>query len=311
MYMQLKEHTLIQSPLNYTGGKFRLLPQILPFFPENIDAFVDLFCGGCNVGINVPAKKHIYNDSTESLIKLYSLMQNMNTDDFINMLDEIIDEYQLSDVSKNGYEYYGCQSSDGLSSYNRDKYIKLRDSLNDNKTYDDIYYLKLYVLIIYAFNNQIRFNRDGNFNLPPGKRDFNVKMRNKLRQFMDTLHTQEASFTCKNFEDVSFDCLTERDFVYADPPYLITCASYNEQGGWTEMEERHLLDVLDNLDMHGVRFALSNVLETKGKTNYLLKEWIDDRPNYIMHDLNYTYSNANYQRRKIDGNTREILITNY
>ena len=44
---------MIQSPLNYTGGKFKLLPQILPLFPKNINTFVDLFCGGCNVGINI------------------------------------------------------------------------------------------------------------------------------------------------------------------------------------------------------------------------------------------------------------------
>lgn len=36
---------MIQSPLNYTGGKFKLLPQILPHFPKDIDVFVDLFCG--------------------------------------------------------------------------------------------------------------------------------------------------------------------------------------------------------------------------------------------------------------------------
>ena len=28
---------MIQSPLNYTGGKFKLLPQILPLFPQNIN----------------------------------------------------------------------------------------------------------------------------------------------------------------------------------------------------------------------------------------------------------------------------------
>ena len=44
---------MIQSPLNYTGGKYKLLPQILPLFPKEIDCFVDLFCGGCNVGINI------------------------------------------------------------------------------------------------------------------------------------------------------------------------------------------------------------------------------------------------------------------
>ena len=59
---------MIQSPLNYTGGKFKLLPQILPHFPKNIDTFVDLFCGGCNVGINVEANTVIYNDLNEHLL---------------------------------------------------------------------------------------------------------------------------------------------------------------------------------------------------------------------------------------------------
>ena len=45
---------MIQSPLNYTGGKYKLLPQILPLFPKDIDVFVDLFCGGCN-GDDAPA----------------------------------------------------------------------------------------------------------------------------------------------------------------------------------------------------------------------------------------------------------------
>lgn len=36
----------IKSPLNYTGGKYKLLPQILPLLPNNIDTFIDLFGGG-------------------------------------------------------------------------------------------------------------------------------------------------------------------------------------------------------------------------------------------------------------------------
>ena len=51
---------MIQSPLNYTGGKYKLLPQILPLFPKEIDCFVDLFCGGCNVGINRNCNKKIW-----------------------------------------------------------------------------------------------------------------------------------------------------------------------------------------------------------------------------------------------------------
>jgi adenine-specific DNA-methyltransferase len=54
-----KQREIIQSPLNYMGGKFKLLGQMLPHFPERIDTCVDLFCGGCNVGINVNAERSI------------------------------------------------------------------------------------------------------------------------------------------------------------------------------------------------------------------------------------------------------------
>ena len=60
--MEFKKEELIKSPLNYVGGKYKLLPQILPYIPDNINTFVDLFTGGCNVGININANKIICND---------------------------------------------------------------------------------------------------------------------------------------------------------------------------------------------------------------------------------------------------------
>ena len=60
--MEFKKEQLIKSPLNYTGGKFKLLPQILPLLPDDIGTFVDLFCGGGNVGVNIRAEKIICND---------------------------------------------------------------------------------------------------------------------------------------------------------------------------------------------------------------------------------------------------------
>ena len=49
----------VKGPLNYTGGKHKLLSQILPLFPKEINTFVDLFCGGGNVTVNVEAKRII------------------------------------------------------------------------------------------------------------------------------------------------------------------------------------------------------------------------------------------------------------
>ena len=63
--------TYIKSPLNYIGGKHKILNQIIPLFPNNIRCFVDLFAGGCNVGINVNAEKIIFNDNLIYLIDLY------------------------------------------------------------------------------------------------------------------------------------------------------------------------------------------------------------------------------------------------
>ncbi len=104
--------------------------------------------------------------------------------------------------------------------------------------------------------------------------------------------------------------MTEKSFVYADPPYLITCATYNEQGGWTKEDEKDLLNYLDQLDRRGIRFALSNVLESKGKKNELLAEWIQKKKNLKVIDLEYDYLNSNYHTKRT-GVTREALVINY
>lgn len=302
---------MIQSPLNYTGGKYKLLSQILPLFPKGIETFVDLFCGGCNVGINVKANRYIYNDSCTALIELFTVMQKMERDDFIGRVVHLIEEYELSDIKSNGYEYYGCNSKDGLSAYNRKRYLRLRRDFNNTTEHDDTYCVMLYVLIVYAFNNQIRFNRNGEFNLPPGKRDFNQKMYDKLCGFIDRIQVQQAFFKNQDFMSIDFHNLGTNDFVYADPPYLITCASYNEQGGWTEENEYKLLDLLDALNSRKIKFALSNVLESKGRTNEILLDWLNNRAEYHLIDLNYSYNNASYQRRNKEKQTREILVVNY
>lgn len=302
---------MIASPLNYTGGKYRLLTQILPLFPADINCFVDLFCGGCNVGINTKAEKYIFNDLSEPLISMFNVMLNMDSHEFYQNVDKIIVEYGLSDTKTKGYSYYGCESNTGLAAYNKESFIRLRTDCNNRKRKDGKYYIMLYVLIVFSFNNQIRFNSKGEFNLPPGKRDFNVLMKEKLVAFIEFIHTHKISFTSIDFRVFDFHTLAQNDFVYADPPYLITCASYNEQKGWTKQDELDLLAFLDKLTRNSIRFALSNVLESKGIRNVILSTWVDSHPEYHVHQLNFSYSNASYQRSKKNEITKEVLITNY
>ena len=303
---------MIQSPLNYTGGKYKLLPQILPLFPTDIKTFVDLFCGGCNVGINVKADEHIYNDTNQYLLYLYNTLKNNDENIVISMIYDIIEKYGLSLVSKYGYDYYGCDSSAGLGSYNKDKFLKMRDDFNFHTNEDYYYYILLYVLIVYSFNNQIRFNRNGEFNLPVGKRDFNSKMQQKLIDFMKIIKKQNSRFTCIDFCEFDISSLTEQDFVYMDPPYLITCATYNEQDGWNTDKEKQLLKFIERLSNNGIRCALSNVLRSKGKENDILLKWLNkNNGRYIVHQLNYSYANSNYHTKDKSDSSQEVLITNY
>ena len=302
---------IIQSPLNYTGGKFKLLPQILPLFPKNIDIFVDLFCGGANVGVNVKSNRTILNDTDDNLTYLFNMFKNLGSD-CLPLLDEIIEKYGLSQSAEHGYEYYGCNSGTGLAPYNKDRFLKLREDFNNSPDPGYYHYAMLYVLIIYSFNNQIRFNRQGQFNLPVGKRDFNEKMQDKLNKFIKRLEAKRYEFSNYDFRDFDISQLNSESFVYADPPYLITCATYNEQGGWNEQDEKDLLQFLDKLHSNNIKFALSNVLRSKGKENSILINLINKNiDKYRVINLNYDYNNSNYQVKDKDSVTEEVLIINY
>ena len=137
-------------------------------------------------------------------------------------------------------------------------------------------------------------------------------MQQKLSDFIDKIKEQDCQFTCLDFREFNIDILRNNDFVYVDPPYLITCATYNEQGGWSKTDEKDLLQFLDKLNAHNLRFALSNVLRSKGKENTILIEWLKkNKDKYKAINLDYSYSNSNYQTKDKTSNSEEVLIINY
>lgn len=303
-----QKNKYIPSAINYTGGKYRLLPQIIPLFPDKIRDFYDVFSGGANVAINVKAKGNIIiNDIELKVIELYRFIQKHSYKELLEKINVIIKKYGLSDTKSKGYDYYGANSSDGLKNVNKANYEKLRDDFNQGK-FGEEESIAFYVLIVYAFNNQIRFNSKGYFNMPAGKRDFNKKMEFKLKEFKDAITKKNIQFRNEDFRIILNEIHNTNDFVYLDPPYLISNASYNENNGWNESDEKALLELLDELNRRNIRFALSNVLVHKGVENKLLKEW---SKKYYVHYLNYNYNNSNYQSTAKFNETIEVLVTNY
>lgn len=308
-YPVARQKTYISCPFNYTGGKFKLLAQMQTYFPA-ADVFFDVFAGGGNVGVNSTASKVILNDANAPLMDLIRHIKDTPVDTLLDRLDRCIKQYQLSDTSRYGYDFYGGNSSAGLAYYNREKFLQVREAYNQSVREGKADAELLYLLIVYSFNNQIRFNRKGEFNLPVGKRDFNANMRRKLSLFANALKRKDIEFRKDDFRRISLDDLPQHTFLYCDPPYLITDATYNENGSWTEAEERALLDFLDQANAKGFSFALSNVLQSQHRENVLLKEWIGGK-GYCCHPLEKSYANSNYQRKDRDSISQEVLITNY
>lgn len=104
----------IKSPLNYTGGKYKLLPQILPLMPDKFDVFVDLFTGGANVIANVNANLRIANDYNKEVIGIYKKIQEKSIEDIILYINEQIKNYDLSITNAEGYNLF-------RENYNRNK----------------------------------------------------------------------------------------------------------------------------------------------------------------------------------------------
>lgn len=287
--MEFNKENLIKSPINYTGGKFRLLPKLLPYFPQNINTFYDLFCGAGNVGININANKVICNDYINYLIELFNVWKDKSIEEITKHIDDRIKEFSLSPLNETEFKNF-------------------RKYYNTYKNIED-----LFILICFSFNFQIRFNNNQEYNSSFGKEasTMNNSIRANLIRFITKIKNMDISFINNDFRFLHNIELHINDFVYCDPPYSLTCGVYQDgkRGfkGWGKQDDEDLFNLLDSLHKKNVKFALSNLIECKGNSNDLLKDWASK---YNINYLNMNYKTCNYQR-KINDKDLEVLITNY
>lgn len=278
----------VKSPFNYIGNKYRILDQIIPRFPKNINTFVDLFCGGCDVVANVRANRRIANDINDCLIDAVRSFQQYDIQQILNYIHHTIAEYNLSEDNPDSFNTF------------RDHYNKTRNPID------------LFILSCFSFSNMIRFNSKKEFNCSFWFRRFNDHTLFNLENFVKLINGIE--FTVNDFRNVDLTNLQCGDFVYADPPYIITTGTYNDGkrgfDGWSEQHEIELYNILSNLSARDIKFALSNVTDHKGLSNDILKNWID-RENLYVYDIDIDYDGCNYQSHGNDDVTREVLVTNY
>ena len=98
----------------------------------------------------------------------------------------------------------------------------------------------MYILLILGFNRILRFNSNGKFNLPVGNVDFNKNTVTALNNYFKVIKNKKVKFYSHDYKKflnkINF---RKNDFLYCDPPYLITAGEYNKY--WNENDEIELL----------------------------------------------------------------------
>jgi DNA adenine methylase Dam len=286
------------KPFNYTGSKHKVLKQIYDLLGNNdINQFVEPFGGSGVVGLNINSKypnieKIYYNESNTDV---YSLFRTLLND--------------------HAYVVWSPETLMEEAPKNKEEYLALRDSYNKS---ENKYILDLFKLITTGFNNQIRFNKSGEFNTPYGDRKFNS---NTLKQLVnlrkanglgDLDHLFDYSnMKCSIFLDFIFSMESldvESTFIYFDPPYLNSVATYTENDTWNETHFFKMTERLDELTKLGYKWGLSEMSENKGIKNELLMDWINSK-GYAFKNIDLSYTNSSATKKVRSG--KEIYIYNY
>ena len=301
----MKKEKVFRSPLFYTGDKYKLVSELKKYFPSQIDKFIEPFVGGGSVFLNVDAKEFFENDIDKNIMSIHEYLSSFsNSNSVLKILFDKIDEYQFSCSYKGKtvpQELKAKYVKTYFAKYNAEFYKKLKEKYNASD-HNDI--ADLYLLLIYGFNRMLRFNRQGDFNLPVGNVDFNQNVVDALTNYINLTNQKKIFWSNEDYKTfLSKITISESDFVYLDPPYLITASEYNKL--WSQEDDEKLCALLDDLNEKKIRFALSDVVNYKGKENTKLLEWAKK---YKVHPIKSNY--INYHDNSVKSFS-EVLITNY
>jgi DNA adenine methylase len=293
-----------RSPFFYVGDKFKLVEQLIPLFPQGINTYYEPFLGGGTIAMNVQAKAHKLGDSQEQLIEMHRLFASFADPELL-----LLEIKNRLDVFGIKCSFYGAEITADLKreypkTYfavrNRDSFLELRREYNTSTDRDP---LILYILIIFGFNRLLRFNKAGEFNVPVGNVDFNFRTASAIKDYVVWASESSVEFKVCDYRNLFPSKFGGEDFAYFDPPYLIADAEYNKS--WSEDEDVKLYEFLDELTSRGLKWALSNSLFYRGRTNTVLENW---SRKYNVHRVMASYLNYH---DNLDKKSGEVLVTNY
>jgi DNA adenine methylase Dam len=269
----------LSNPFNYSGSKFRYLKDLVEVLPKAEGLNVaDFFYGGGDLSSHLPVSWTV--DAFDINKQLLEMHEAISWGDItVKKVEDLVEKASLDRVDAVSY-------NDFRSVYNWSKCPVM-----------------LYTLLCHSNTNRIRFNKEGKFNVPFGRRTFNDSMKAKLTDYIYRLSERNVSFYNTSYREA---CIPVYDLLLVDPPYLNTVATYTENGGWTEKDEIELHITLHEANDQGKKFVYFGQTSSNGVVNPYLTKFASM---YNMKVLRDTTSNCSANRR-YRGATVEIMVWN-
>lgn len=251
------EPTKLQKPLlKWAGGKYKLLPALVPYFKKayslgveisdnekfNSRTFFDVFAGSGVVGINSGFPNVVLGDKNRRLIAFHEGIKT-NPNAVLKKINKLIVDFSKSE---NKREFYN----------------KIREEFNSMYAYgNNTIKLSAYFWFLNktCFNGMYREGKDGNFNIPYGERDCPNPSKDEFYAMSKTLKQTDMIFgeyhkICSTAE--------KYDFVYFDPPYVpisktASFTSYTKKG-FGKQQHIELMEFMIELSKRNVFVLMNN-----------------------------------------------------
>lgn len=279
----------MQPIIKWSGSKRAQADQIISKFPKEIDTYYEPFLGGGSVFgklIRTPeikVNKFILSDINEDLINLWKLIKN-NPD----LVKSTYAKYWLEMNKLENTDVERC------AYYNefRNKFNKCQDKQERALMFN--------FLLRTCFNGLVRFNPNGEFNTAFHHSRKGI-LPEKLNRVIDDWHffmkDKDIVFIADSYENV-LNNVTNKDFVYLDPPYDISRGMYFSGEFGKD-------DLFDFLNKNISRFAMSY----DGKSGKDDRTCKDMRLKYTSHE--YIYSSISAFKKITHGSVEDVYDSLY
>lgn len=222
-----------QTLLKWPGNKTPLLKIIIKAIEQcnNFDYYYEPFFGSgalyfflkLNQKIN---NKAFLNDYLEELILFYKTIKNPNTNErIIDEIEQLLSKYNSLKLLIDKKEMY-LTFRENYNNFLNKNYLTQDEAIQQSAL--------LYVINKTCFNGVYRKSKKGKFNVPHGRRvgktqsiNFGEQQKEYFRTTKNLLYNTKLTST--SYVEV-LKTVTEKDFVYLDPPYVENFTDYTSEG---------------------------------------------------------------------------------